>query len=105
MTIREIPSKETDVIEGTFYFDPSDGIYEDHFPGCPVVPGSLIIHAFLEVTGKMRIKGDVTSVENFRFREFIVPGEYAFRMDIKDNGVFCSVDSGGRKLATGVLKT
>ncbi|MBU4420644.1 MAG: hypothetical protein KKH84_06520, partial [Proteobacteria bacterium] len=35
-------------IKGTFYFDPSDRIYAEHFPGNPVVPGSLIIHAFLK---------------------------------------------------------
>ena len=43
-----------EVKEGIFHFDPDDPIYRDHFPGYPVVPGSLVVQAFLDLAGDVR---------------------------------------------------
>ena len=75
-------------IKGTFYFDPSDRIYADHFPGKPVVPGSLIIHAFLKAL-KEEGCNEGYLIENFRFKEFVSPGEYAFNIEISKNQMQC----------------
>jgi 3-hydroxymyristoyl/3-hydroxydecanoyl-(acyl carrier protein) dehydratase len=45
---RSVRKIDKDTWEGNFFFDPDDGIYRTHFPGYPVVPGSLIVHAFLK---------------------------------------------------------
>jgi len=76
-------------IKGTFYFDPSDRIYAEHFPGNPVVPGSLIIHAFLKALKKDGINEKIHTIEKFRFKEFISPGEYNFDIEICKDQMKC----------------
>ncbi len=76
-------------IKGTFYFDPSDRIYADHFPGRPVVPGSLIIHAFMKALKEEGLNEAQCIIEDFRFREFVSPGEYPFNIEIDQNKMKC----------------
>ncbi len=67
-------------VNGKFYFDPDDPIYSDHFPGNPVVPGSLVIHAFLKAAARMLTATSPVTVENFRFKKFLRPGKYDFQL-------------------------
>jgi 3-hydroxyacyl-[acyl-carrier-protein] dehydratase len=90
--------------EGVFYFHPHDGIYKDHFPGYPVVPGSLIVHAFLKAAGDAGFLPDYLAIENFRFREFLSPGHYSFRIEFDEERLYCLIHREERKLVTGVLK-
>ncbi len=103
--IKRLPDDHK-VIEGIFLFDPKDNIYKDHFPGYPVVPGSLIVHAF--VTAAKR-KGWIVgrwSLEDFRFIHFVSPGKCQFRIRSYDKGnVFeCELRSEGKLSATGRLR-
>jgi len=98
-----IEKTNEDTWEGVFYFFPDDGIYRDHFPGYPVVPGSLIVHAFLQAAAAADIQGGYRSLENFRFREFLTPGRYSFRMERKEDGLSCVIYRGAKKLVTGAL--
>lgn len=92
-------------IAGEIFFDPQDGIYADHFPGHPVVPGSLIIEAFIRVVGPaLKECGKRWSVENFRFRHFISPGRYVFRASGNAGGPMrCVLYDGSRVVATGII--
>jgi len=91
--------------EGHFYFDPEDPIYTDHFPGRPVVPGSLIIDAFLTAAQSARERLEQCLIENFRFRQFICPGRYAFRMERKADGrTQCRLYDQGKVVVTGILR-
>ena len=90
--------------EGVFYFHPGDGIYGDHFPGYPVVPGSLIVHAFLETAADAGFLPYYLTIEDFRFREFLSPGQYAFRIELAEDRLKCQIYRGEKKLVTGVLK-
>lgn len=101
-TSEKIPEKAS--WEGVFYFHPDDGIYQDHFPGYPVVPGSLIVHAFLEAATEAGFLPDRLAIENFRFREFLSPGHYSFRIELDEERLSCLIHRGERKLVTGVLK-
>jgi 3-hydroxyacyl-[acyl-carrier-protein] dehydratase len=87
------------VKEGTIRFDPSDGIYTDHFPGYPVVPGSLIIQAFLDLAGS------VCEIESFQFRSFVIPGSYAYRMERRADRWECLLMQGDGMMVRGKLKT
>ena len=92
------------VLQGQFVFDPHDPIYKDHFPGSPVVPGSLIVQAF--VMASREISGDVVcrKVEQFRFKRFIRPGRYDFRVVRTDlRCLKCSLMDGESTVATGRL--
>ncbi len=96
--------KEKEILEGVFYFDPDDGIYRDHFPGYSVVPGSLIAHAFFQAAEAAGITEKIFTIENFRFREFLPPGRYPFRIERKGDYLNCLIYQGDRKLVTGVLR-
>ncbi|MBC2695660.1 MAG: hypothetical protein HF982_10380 [Desulfobacteraceae bacterium] len=87
-------------IKGIFYFDPSDRIYAEHFPGNPVVPGSLIIHAFLKALKKNGINEEIHIIENFRFKKFISPGEYNFDIEICKNQIKCRLSISSSAVVT-----
>ena len=91
-------------IKGTFYFDPADRIYEDHFPGNPIVPGSLIVHAFTEAGRKLGFAAGRWTIESFRFREFVSPGEYSLNIQFLPDRLKCRLYHGDKTLVTGVLK-
>lgn len=93
-----------DTWEGIFYFHPDDGIYRDHFPGYPVVPGSLIVHAFLKAAEEAGILKDYLTIDNFRFREFLLPGHYPFRIERDENRLSCLIYRDNKKLVTGAMK-
>ena len=90
--------------EGYFLFDPEDPIYADHFPGNPVVPGSLIIDAFLTAARPAMERLGQCFIENFRFRQFISPGRYAFRMERKTDGrTQCRLYDQGKVVVAGTF--
>ena len=96
--------KSDGVYQGHFLFDPADPIYADHFPGNPVVPGSLIIHAFMSAVRSEFEGRGAWRVENFRFVHFISPGRYSFRVERQADGCFrCTLYTKGRKAMTGSL--
>ena len=90
--------------QGVFYFHPDDAIYRDHFPGHPVVPGSLIVHAFVEAAAEAGFLPDYLAIENFRFREFLSPGNYAYRIELDEKKLNCFIYQEEKKLVTGVLR-
>ena len=90
-------------IKGTFYFDPEDRIYRDHFPGRAVVPGSLIVQAFLEAGQAAGFSSVGGGLENFRFKEFVVPGLYAFSMEERDRVLSCRLYEEGTAVVDGRL--
>jgi 3-hydroxyacyl-[acyl-carrier-protein] dehydratase len=95
--------------EGKFLFDPDDPIYRNHFPGRPVVPGSLIVQAFMAAAQRMPGVGrGVRGVENFRFKRFVAPGTYAYRLEVTETSgagpaLRCSLYDGDRMVAGGTL--
>lgn len=95
-------------IKGTFCFDPLDGIYADHFPGNPVVPGSLIVHAFLKAVKTHGIIPGRCRLENFRFKEFVPPGEYPFSIEKQADRLKCRLfkphSDGLKTVVTGTVK-
>jgi len=95
--------------KGTFFFDPSDRIYSDHFPGNPIVPGSLIVHAFLEALKSEGLNDACTTLENFRFKEFVAPGKYPFCIEQQAGQLNCRLFKSGadklKPIVTGTIKT
>ena len=95
-------------IKGTFYFVPSDKIYGDHFPGKPVVPGSLIIHAFLKALKEEEVNNVQYIIESFRFRKFVSPGEYPFNIEFDHNKMKCRLFQSSsdmlKPIVTGIIR-
>jgi 3-hydroxyacyl-[acyl-carrier-protein] dehydratase len=89
---------------GTFVFDSRDPVFADHFPGHPVVPGSLIVQAFMEAVRELAIDGEYRRVERFRFKRFVPPGHYAFLLErVDDTCLNCTLKEGRATVATGKL--
>lgn len=93
----------SDNINGVFFFDPADKIYKDHFPGNPVVPGSIIVQAFFEAGNHHGVKFNNFRLENFRFKRFITPGEYTYHISIEQSRVVCKLSHGSQTVATGII--
>ena len=103
-----MPTEKTQADRGTFYFDPDDPIYREHFPGNPVVPGSLIIQGFLTTAGKWLEKEPSLQIKNFRFKRFIAPGRYGYEIEKtaatgQTPALKCSLLQGKQIVATGVI--
>jgi 3-hydroxyacyl-[acyl-carrier-protein] dehydratase len=71
---------------GARTFDPSEELFEDHFPGFPVVPGVLILEALAQLSGKLigytvrHERGDwpfpiLSMADKVKFRKFVRPGQ------------------------------
>jgi 3-hydroxyacyl-[acyl-carrier-protein] dehydratase len=92
---------------GSFTFPADDPIYADHFPHAPVVPGTLIIHAFRQEA--TRRGWQASGIRAFRFRHFVTPGTYAFTLTPTEYGLRCTltrtdeIGNAGKPLATGEL--
>ncbi len=95
-------------IKGKFFFDPSDRIYADHFPGNPVVPGSVIVNAFLEAGKEAGFGDDPCTIKDFRFRGFVIPGEHAFNIQFNSGQLKCrlfqSSSDASKILVTGIIR-
>jgi 3-hydroxyacyl-[acyl-carrier-protein] dehydratase len=91
-------------VQGAFIFDPEDRIYADHFPGCAVVPGTMIIHAFWEAAQAAGFSFNGCLMEKFRFKEFVKPGAYDFSLEPRAGRLYCRLYHEGRTVACGYLK-
>ncbi len=92
------------VSTGTFYFDPKDNIYADHFPGNPVVPGSVIIDAFFKAYLKYyNTDIKLKTVQDFRFKKFISPGPYEYSLSVNDKFVDCRLFKNSKTVVSGKI--
>jgi 3-hydroxyacyl-[acyl-carrier-protein] dehydratase len=91
-------------LDGVFFFDQEYRIYMDHFPSNPVVPGSVIVDAFIEACKRLGIKEDTFLIENFRFARFVSPGKYNFRIQEIKGGIGCTLYNKSQKVVTGKLR-
>jgi len=91
----------TATLSGTFFFDGTDPLYEGHFPGNPVVPGSLVVEAF--VTMLQEAGHTPVEAKNFRFRTFIAPGIYSYKVRFDKGRASCKLFHGDKPAVTGEL--
>ena len=90
-------------LNGVFFFDPTDRIYQSHFPERPVVPGSVILQAFLDILRQEGLFPEEIGIENFRFHDFIFPGDCDFSITVEGRQVNCMIYDGEKLAAKGKL--
>lgn len=90
--------------QGTFYFDPEDPIYIEHFPGQPVVPGSLIVWAFTLALEKTGYDFKIFNLDHFRFRRFIGPGSYRYSLVLSDSRIRCILYDNHKTVVEGIIQ-
>ncbi len=89
---------------GHFFFDPDDLLYQDHFPGRPVVPGSVIIDGFMRAAEGWAGEGGTWTVRDFRFKRFLPPGRYAYDLRRRQDGaIACTLYDRDAVVAAGTL--
>jgi len=93
-----------DKISGKFYFDPNMEIFNTHFPGHPVVPGSMIVDKFISHLRDIKAKSfKKVEIRNFKFLKFISPGEYSFIIEQKRDLYKCMLFESEFLVATGEI--
>ncbi len=102
--------------QGIRCFPPELTLFEDHFPGFPVVPGVLLLEAMAQLSGKLigytvRLeRGDwpfpvFTMAEKVKFRRFVRPGDIVTLrcsfLALRDESAVMKVESAvdGRRVA------
>lgn len=73
----------------------SDDIFNEHFPGCPIFPGTMMIEGMAQLSGVFfewcrkemgcpDRRAVLTMVERFKFRGTVTPGDrLVYRADVK----------------------
>lgn len=89
-------------------WDPSEELFQDHFPTFPVVPGVLMMESLAQVAGKLigltvrEQRGDwpfpiLTMMDRVKFRKFVRPGEdielVAKMSSLRDESAMVSVQA------------
>lgn len=89
---------------GLINFDHNDKIYNDHFPGNPIVPGSIIVNSFITILKKHKLINGNYVISNFKFISFIKPGEYDFSIEYNDNIYKCKLKKNKNIMVKGAIK-
>jgi len=86
-------------------FAPDDACFNNHFPGNPVVPGSLVMGLSLQAIREHLGRSGPLRVQRFSFSRFARPGSYT--LDIKEEGetCLCTLHSEGTLFAQGRITT
>lgn len=82
-------------VEGVKCVSLSDDIFNEHFPGCPIFPGSMMIEGLAQMSGAFfewcrndqglpDRRAALTMVNRFKFRGIVAPGDrLVYRADVK----------------------
>ncbi len=89
-------------ISGEISFDPADRIYAEHFPGRPVVPGSLIMQGFINLAREAGFSP--RALRRWRFVRFVEPGSYRYLIEASENRLSCQLLAEDEVLTTGVIR-
>lgn len=93
----------------------TEDVFDDHFPGCPILPGALIIEAFAQAarllialsTDFSRV-GRLEGIAHASFRRFVRPGDQlrvrCQKRDAEPWAVTGEAEVEGRIVATAILE-
>lgn len=84
-------------------FSADDACFRGHFPGNPVVPGSLVMALCLERIGTCTSKG--LCVRHFSFIRFAPPGAYTLNITPDGPAWSCILRQGQEIYARGRIET
>ena len=87
-------------ITGNFHYPATEPAFADHFPDTPIVPGTLIIHSFVEIIREL-LPDAKLSISKFRFKSFVTPATYAYSIEPKPFGFACTLFADEKKAVTG----
>jgi len=93
----------------------TEDVFDDHFPGCPILPGALIVEAFAQAARLLiALSTDFSRVGRFEgiarasFRRFVRPGDQlrvrCQRRDAEQWTIAAEAEVDGRIVAAAILE-
>jgi 3-hydroxyacyl-[acyl-carrier-protein] dehydratase len=95
----------------------SEDLFEDHFPGCPVFPGAMLVEVFeqaaqllIGATYDFARTASLTRLARVSFRRFVLPGDQVTARCEKRSGdetawtIAASAETDGTPVASGVME-
>lgn len=82
-------------------FDPGDACFNGHFPGNPVVPGTLVLGLCLDAVRTRLDHAGPLRVRRFSFARFAAPGAYELRIEDRGGEFACTLSQGETVFARG----
>lgn len=82
-------------------FAPDDACFNGHFPGDPVVPGSLIAGLSLQAIREHLGHAGPLRVRRFSFSRFARPGSYTLDIEERDGTYLCTLRGADTLFAQG----
>ena len=86
-------------------FDPDDACFNGHFPGNPVVPGTLVLGLCLDAVRTRLGHAGPLRVRRFSFARFAAPGTYELRIEDRGGEFACTLIQGETVFARGRIET
>lgn len=91
-------------LEFSLSFSPQDNCFQGHFPGNPVVPGSLILGLCLQAVLQFYAPQQRLQVKKFSFLKFVRPQTYTLSIVSQKNIFSCVLAQDGLFFARGVIE-
>lgn len=85
-------------------FDLDDACFNGHFPGDPVVPGTLVVGLCLEAVRACLGHDRPLTVRRFSFARFAGPGAYELRIEDRGGEFACTLNRGETVYARGRIE-
>lgn len=86
-------------------FQATDPCFRGHFPGNPVVPGSLFMSLCLDAIREHAAPPGLLTITDFSFARFAHPGSYDLDIQEQDDTFECTVSQDGQTFAQGRITT
>ena len=88
----------------TATFEPGDSCFHEHFPGNPVVPGSLVVGLCMQALREHRSETGPLLLKRFSFSRFASPGSYDLSIAKQESGYLCTLSQGEFIFAQGRIE-
>lgn len=93
-----------DPLRLTATFGPGDSCFHEHFPGNPVVPGSLVVGLCFQVLREHRNETGPLLLKRFSFSRFASPGSYDLSIAKQGTGYQCTLSQDEHIFAQGRIE-
>lgn len=85
-------------------FEQDDSCFHEHFPGNPVVPGSLVVGLCMQALREHRNETGLLLLKRFSFSRFASPGAYELIITEQEAGYQCTLSQDAHLFAQGRIE-
>jgi 3-hydroxyacyl-[acyl-carrier-protein] dehydratase len=85
-------------------FESGDSCFHEHFPGNPVVPGSLVVGLCMQAVRDHQNESGPLLVKRFSFSRLVSPGAYDLKITAREAGYQCILSQDTHIFAQGRIE-